>query len=149
MIYLLQIPGGLRSPFFYGVKMDIDFMTGKNLFRKPEVQFKDPSLKGCHLEISNIDLLPLISNKPIKSILIDDICLGRWPPEDHRLIKADTSFPIWVSVDMGNGTDKPYSLIDGKHRCYRLKQEGKEFINAIVFSKEEILGVTKRIELDI
>jgi len=123
--------------------MDLDFLHGKYVFKKPHIQFNKPSLKGYILGFKNKDLFFIVKEKTPQKISVDQIWVSKTPPEDHRLLKADTSYPIWVIDGLVNENGERYTLIDGKHRIKILKNSGYNEVNCIVFSVEEIKKVLR------
>tara|TARA_B100000902_G_scaffold390805_1_gene440387 strand:- start:10325 stop:11200 length:876 start_codon:yes stop_codon:yes gene_type:complete len=123
--------------------MDKDFVFGRILFKKPHIQFNKPNLEGLNLGLYIKDLFPLSEKKESQKISIDEIYVSSEPPQDHRLLKADTSFPIWVVEGLVNKNNERYMLIDGKHRITILKRNGINEVECIVFSAEEIRKVIK------
>jgi len=121
--------------------MDNDFIKGTCKFYQPHLQFKEPSLKGYILMLNNKDLYLMSQLKESQKISLDKIYLPKRPAENHRLLKADTSYPIWVVDGMVNEEEKHYTLIDGKHRVHILKDNGHKEMDCIVFSVKEIKNV--------
>jgi len=135
--------GGLRSPFFYGDNMNLDFLHGEYVFKKPHIQFNKPSLEGYILGFKNKDLFFIVQEKKSQKIPVDQIWVTSTPPEDRRLLKADTSYPVWVVDGLVNENGERYTLIDGKHRITILKNSGYTEVNCIVFSVEDIKKVLR------
>lgn len=58
--------------------------------------------------------------------------------KSSRYLKANTTYPVIVVKDMVNPFNKPYRLIDGRHRLLKYKNKNEDFINAYVLNQNDI-----------
>ena len=73
---------------------------------------------------------------PISDIAYKDI--SNIDVEDSRYLTADTSFPGIVVKDMPNPYNKPYRLIDGRHRILKRLNDDQETVNVYILTEQDI-----------
>lgn len=96
------------------------------------------------------DLFNFIKLNKMKAIEINisDIGFKRVDNIDKKEARyklADVSYPCIVGKDMDNPSNKPYRLIDGRHRILKTIDVGKDIISCFVFKEKDIIKFLKYI----
>lgn len=92
-------------------------------------------------------LFSYLKDKETKKVNIKDIAYKPITDSDldkHRLINADTKYPVILVDDMPNPYNSKYRMVDGRHRIRKLIDLGSTTVVAYILSFKDfrrLLGI--------
>lgn len=81
-----------------------------------------------------------------QTVLIHDIDykpLSDIQQTQGRYIRADIDLPVLVCPDMPTPNDRPYRMLDGRHRLLKAKTLGNTTVQAYVVLQEDVMKFIK------